>query len=298
MRATLDNPTAADAMSIWLPMLAGIPALYVPTYFDLYHDYWRSEQAAYGAVILGMVGWLFWRQRALLLQAANAGSLVLGVASLAVGLLLYVLGRSQSVYALDIVSQIPVLLGVIYLLLGKNGIRRLWFPVVLLIFLVPVPGSMLDQLLLPLKEWVSSIVDSVLHLAGYPIARSGVVLVIDSYSLLIADACSGLNSMIALSGIGLLYVHLAGNAKRWMNVALLLSILPIAFIANIIRVMLLVLITYYQGDAAGRTFHDQAAILEIGLAFGGFFLFDYLLLRLDLFFKNGKHRRVLASHAW
>jgi exosortase len=134
-------------------------------------------------------------------------------------------------------------------------------------------------------------------MAGYPIARTGVVLVIDSYSLLIADACSGLNSMLALSGIGLLYVYLAGHSQRWMNAVLLLSILPIAFIANIIRVLLLVLVTYYEGDAAGRAFHDQAGVLEIALAFGGFFLLDHLMVRLENQHRGAQRRRVTASHA-
>jgi exosortase B len=268
---------AAHPLRIWIPVLAGTTLLYLPTYLDLYWNFWRSDQSAYGVVILAMVGWLVWRERALLSCLRDDGSKRLGAALLAAGLLIYVLGRSQSVYQLDVGSQIPVLLGIVYLLLGANGVRRLWFPIALLIFLVPVPGSMLDQLLLPLKEWVSSIVDNVLHMAGYPIARNGVVLVIDSYSLLIADACSGLNSMVALSGIGLLYVYVAGHSSRWLNAALLLSILPIAFLANVIRVMLLVLVTYYRGDAAGQAFHDQAGLLEIALAFGGFFFFDHLM---------------------
>ena len=104
------------------------------------------------------------------------------------------------------------------------------------------------------------------------------VLTIGAYSLLIADACSGLNSMVALSGIGLLYVYLAGHASRAHNIALLLSILPIAFLANIIRVALLVLITYYGGESSGKAFHDHAGVLEVALAFGGFFAFDHLLM--------------------
>jgi exosortase len=136
---------------------------------------------------------------------------------------------------------------------------------------------MLDALLLPLKDWVSAIVDTTLHALGYPIARNGVLLMIGSYRLLIADACSGLNSMVALSGIGLLYVHLAAHRSPVRNAALLASILPIAFAANIVRVMLLVLITYYGGESAGRAFHDHAGLIEVLLAFGAFFALDRLL---------------------
>ena len=149
-----------------------------------------------------------------------------------------------------------------------RGLRRLWFPIALIVFLAPIPGSLMDQVLLPLKGWVSATVDTTLHVFGYPIARDGVVLTIGPYSLLIADACSGLNSMVALSGIGLLYVYLAGHTSRAHNVVLLLSVLPIAFLANIIRVILLVLITYYGGESSGQAFHDHAGVLEVALAFG------------------------------
>jgi exosortase len=130
---------------------------------------------------------------------------------------------------------------------------------------------------MPLKDWVSATVDTTLHAFGYPIARNGVLLVIGPYRLLIADACSGLNSMVALSGVGLLYVYLAGHQSRARNAILLASILPIAFAANIVRVLLLVLITYYQGEGAGRAFHDNAGLLEVLLAFGAFFALDALL---------------------
>ncbi len=121
-------------------------------------------------------------------------------------------------------------------------------------FVIPVPGTLLDQLLLPLKQLVSAIVDNGLHAVGYPIARNGVVLMIGQYDLLIADACSGLNSMVALSGMGLIYTYMVGRA-RWHNASLLLAVLPIAFAANVIRVMTLLLITFYFGDGAGRAFH-------------------------------------------
>jgi exosortase B len=295
------NPTVSmlevPQLRIWAPVLAGIALLYVPTYLDLYRVFWLAERAAHGPVILAMIGWLVWRERAILGRFKPGESQTLGVALFVAGLILYVLGRSQSFYQLDAGSQIPLLTGVVYLLLGTQGLKRLWFPIGLLVFLVPVPGSMLDQLLMPLKDWVSSTVDNALHMAGYPIARNGVVLIIGSYSLLIADACSGLNSMVALSGIGLLYVYVAGHSSRWMNAALLVSILPIAFLANIIRVMTLVLVTYYRGDDAGQAFHDQASYLEIVLAFGGFFAFDHLMLWLGIRYRNAMADPAPVSQA-
>jgi len=260
----------------WATLSAAVAVLVIPSYADVYRVFWRVERGAQGPVILAVIAWLIWRERGALRRFTAHSPWLPGVALLAVGISFYVLGRSQSIYSLEIVAQIPVLLGITSLLWGAQGVRRLWFPLALLAFVVPVPGSLLDPLLLPLKDAASVAVDSLLHFLGYPIARIGVLLIIGSYRLLIADACSGLNSMVALSGVGLLYVYLAAHPARVRNVALLASILPIAFAANIVRVLLLVLITYYNGETAGRTFHDYAGVLEVLLAFSAFFAIDRL----------------------
>jgi exosortase B len=263
----------------WWPVALGIAVLYVPTYVGIYQAFWYRDRGTPGPVVLAIVVWLISRERQLFhVQTAVSDRMRrLGIGLLVGGLGCYVLGRSQTIYQLEVLSQIPVLLGITCVLLGRPGIRRLWFPIMLLLFLVPIPGSIMDALLFPLKQWVSEIVEWLLYMAGLPIARNGVVLTIGNYSLLISDACSGLNSMVALAGIGLLYVYLAGHRSRWMNAVLLVSVLPIAFAANVIRVLLLVVLTYLAGDVVGRSFHDNAGYLEIAAAFGLFFAVDHLL---------------------
>lgn len=267
---------------MWWPLAAGLAVLGMPTYWDVFRTFWTTEYGTHGPVMLALIGWLVWRERSLFKQeqATSSSSRRTGWLLISIGLVAYVLGRSQSVHQLEVLSQLPVLAGVVALFLGNEGLRRLWFPIFLIVFLVPIPGSILDQMLGPLKQWVSQIVDFALYSLGYPIARSGVVLTIGPYSLLIADACSGLNSMLALTGIGLLYVYLAKGRSRTMNLLFLLGLLPIAFLANILRVIVLVLLTYYSGDATGRAFHNHAGFLEIFTAFGFFYLFDLLLKRL------------------
>ena len=274
--ATAQSDVPAPPRAAWA-VLAGLLALYVPTYLDLFQVFWRTGRSVQGPVILAWVGWLIWRDRASLALQATCGRSVAAVALFVFGLMLYALGRSQSLIQLEIASQIPVLLGVAWMLLGRRALRTLAFPLAFTIFVIPVPGTLLDQVLLPLKQLVSAIVDSGLHALGYPIARNGVVLMIGQYDLLIADACSGLNSMVALTGLGLIYTYVVSRHSRFHNTLLLLSVLPVAFAANVIRVMTLLLVTYYFGDGAGRTFHSSAAWLEIALAFAGFFAVDSAL---------------------
>lgn len=254
--------------------------MYGPTYYDLARTFWRQEYGAHGPVILAIVLWLLWRQRRDFTPTAfdrpmpRTGAVLIGSA-----LMLYVLGRTQGLLVFETGSQIPLLFGLILLVRGVDGARALWFPLAYLVFLVPWPGSLLDALLLPLKQFVSLVVDELLYALGYPIARSGVVLTIGPYQLLIANACAGLNSMIALTAVGSVFVYLAGFHGRLMGWLLLLGLFPVALLANLLRVIVLVLTTYHFGDAAGQNFHDVAGYLEIVFAFGAFMALYALLLR-------------------
>jgi exosortase/archaeosortase family protein len=105
-----------------------------------------------------------------------------------------------------------------------------------------------------------------------------VIISIGPYQLLVADACSGLNSMFSLSALGALFMFLMKRKSRLHNAVMLASILPIAFMANIIRVVLLVLVTYHLGDEAGQGFlHGLAGMVLMLAALGIFFLLDAVL---------------------
>ncbi|HUO44274.1 MAG TPA: exosortase B [Burkholderiales bacterium] len=240
----------------WLPLLAGIALLYVPTIVRLANGLWNEEANAHGPIILLVVLWLAWRQRAALARETPvaATATALGAVALAGGLLFYVIGRSQGIMLFEAGSTLPVLAGALLILRGWDGLRALWFPLLFLVFLVPLPGFAVDAITGPLKSQVSHVVEDMLYWAGYPIARSGVVLSIGSYQLLVADACSGLNSIFSLTALCLLYLHLTPVRSIARNVLLIMGIVPIAFVANVVRVTTLVLITYYFGDEAGQGF--------------------------------------------
>ncbi len=160
--------------------------------------------------------------------------------------------------------------------------RAAAFPILFIAFMLPLPGPFVDALTGPLKQSVSWIAESILYSIGYPIARSGVTLSIGQYQLLVADACSGLNSMFSLAALGVLYLHLVQHASRWRNALILLSIVPIAFVANVIRVMILVLVTYHFGDEAGQgAIHGAAGMVLFAIALVLFFGLDALLGLVD-----------------
>jgi len=144
-----------------------------------------------------------------------------------------------------------------------------------------LPGIIVDAVTGPLKNWISAIVVEILYRVGYPISRNGVVLTIGQYQMLVADACSGLHSMYSLSALGTLFMYIMGRTSRLHNAVMVASILPIAFAANIVRVMILVLITYHLGDEAGQGFlHGAAGIVLMLVALVCLFALDTLLGRL------------------
>lgn len=266
------------ARYIWLPLIAGSVLLYAPAYYDVSSAIATNEGSSQQPVCLAIWLWMVWRQRAVFLTpSANGSQSLVGWLLICCAFVSYVIGRSQEFLQLEIGSQVLLFAGTVLVMLGKQGLRKLWFPALFLAFIVPVPGSVLDEILVPLKKTVSVIVAQLLYMLGLPVARDGVVLYVGHYQLLIADACAGLNSMVALSAIGFLYVYLAGYRRALPNVLLLVSAVPIAFIANVARVAGLVAVTYGYGEEAGERFHDYAAYGEVVIVFVMFFLLDRLI---------------------
>lgn len=265
----------------WWPIALGLAILYLPTYYMLANSLWQSEEQAHGPIVLAVSLFLIWRGRGVIMDEPGRSVRafpILGWVVLVFGLLIYAVGRSQDIILFEVGSQIPVLLGILLITRGPSAAHALWFPLFFLLFMIPLPGFIVDAATGPLKQHVSILAENILYHFGYPIARSGVVLTIGQYQLMVADACSGLHSMFSLSAMGLLYLHLMQRTSITRNVILIASILPIAFIANVVRVMILVLVTYHFGDEAGQGFvHGFAGILlfVVGLLF--LFALDGLL---------------------
>ena len=187
----------------------------------------------------------------------------------------------SSISILEFGSQPLVVAAILLLLKGRGAVGVARFALFYFVFMIPLPGIFVDTVTGPLKQWISAIVVELLYDVGYPISRSGVILSIGQYQMLVADACSGLHSMYSLSALGTLFMYIMRRKSVAHNAIMLASILPIAFAANIVRVVVLVLITYHFGDAAGQGFlHGTAGMVLMLVAIGFFFALDALLARL------------------
>jgi exosortase B len=258
-------------VATWL-MLGGLLVMYVPTLIRLLnHGLWSNEEHSHGPLILAICIWLIWhRWRAA--EAAGISQITRPDRAwplMAGGILLYVAGRTLGIIYLELGSLIPVLAGVVLISRGSDMLRALRFPLLYMVFMIPIPGFVADPISQVLKTAVSITADNLLHLAGYPVARTGVILQIGQYQLLVADACAGMRTLFMLEALGILYLELVRHASWLRNVLLALLIVPISFAANVGRVLILCLLTYYFGDDVGQGFmHGFAgiALFLLGLA--------------------------------
>lgn len=254
---------AAPRAIPWWICVVGLLALYVPTIVDLIRNIWSTEEQSQGPIVLVICLWLTWRAwDGIDDPVAGSPKPVIGWALVLIALLFYVFGRSLRILSSQTLSVVFLLPGLILLMRGPRQLRAAAFPLFFMIFLIPLPATMVDSITQPLKLAVSSVATTLLFGAGYPIARSGVILQIGQYQLLVADACAGLHTLFSLEAMGLLYLNVVRHTSLLRNIALAVLIVPISFMANVIRVIVLALITYYFGDEAGQGFlHGFAGLV-------------------------------------
>jgi exosortase B len=254
--------TFASRGLLWPILLAvAVVVAYIPTFIALAQGPWQTEQEGHGPLIIAAAVWLVWQSRGKIRGATLSPAPIAGWFVLLFGLVMMVLARNQEILSLEVGSEIPVIAGCVLLLAGWSVLWMLAFPILFLIFSAPAPGWMVDGATIPLKVLISDLVTQVLYTAGYPIAQNGVVIQIGPYQLLVKDACSGLNSIFALSAIGVFYVYAFRWHERIRSLILLSLIIPITIVANFIRVISLVLIAYYGGaDRLDGVLHDLTGI--------------------------------------
>ncbi|WP_382160925.1 exosortase B [Hydrogenophaga sp. ANAO-22] len=239
----------------WLPIMVGLAVLYVPTLYDLFTGIWAQDNQFHGPIVLAISLWLLHRNWGAM-EAASMGSQgsAWGWPLVLFALAGYALGRSQGMGILEVGSVIWLLAGVVLLTHGASGLKAQWFAFFFMLFMVPLPSQVVDIVTMPMKMMVSYVAENVLYALGYPIGRNGVILQIGQYMLLVADACAGLQTLLTLEALGLLYLNLVRRDSLFRNVGLAILIVPISFTANVIRVMALSLITYHFGNEAGQGF--------------------------------------------
>jgi exosortase B len=274
------NPQGHERLHLlpWVIAAAGLLVMYGPTFWDLFHGVWSGDQQGHGPIVLAITLWLIWKSSPELARLPRDSSNAWGWSLLGLGQVLYLVGRSQDILLFEVGSLMLNTASLLLLLRGKRGLKHMWFPLFFMVFMIPLPGLFVDAITQPMKMAVSYVAEFILYHVGYPISRSGVILQIGQYQLLVADACAGLHTLFTLEALGLLYLNIIRHQSAARNVILAICIVPISFVANVIRVIALTLITFHFGDEAGQGFlHTFAGMVLFMAALALIIAFDGLL---------------------
>lgn len=262
--------------------LAALMLVVVPTLVRVASESWSTEAGAHGPIVLATGLWLLHHSMPeFAARRSPPPPLWMIILLMTPMVIAYILGR-----ALDLlVFEAAAALAMAYLLAAMHGgFRMFWtrpFPFIYLALLVPVPGWLLDSLTIGLQHMISSSATYILAALDYPVQQQGIVILVAQYQLLVEDACSGMNSLLGLIAISLFYIYLLHRADWRHALMLVAAILPIAIFVNLIRVLVLILITYYFGDAVAQGFiHNFAGILLFAFSLALMTLVDVAIRRL------------------
>jgi len=262
---------------------------YLPV-FSLYaRQHWRdlNLQGAYAHAPLAIIiiGFLVWSRRYKLSKPALNSKSIKGFLLLTLGVTLEIYGEFQGYVVLQGMSLIPVLLGLLHSYYGADTIRALRFPLLLLFFVVPLPGAAIDALTQPLLNVAADMVATVLPVFNINVVKTGHALTVnavgsaDYHQVIMAPECSGIRSFVSLLALSSVFAHMQGRRAGHSALLMLLTI-PLVILGNCIRVMLTILmIVYVSPDTAQNYFHWSSGLLLFAVTLIGLFLVDGLLTR-------------------
>jgi exosortase len=255
----------------------GCAAIILPTMVGVAKFSWSTEQGGHGPIVLATGIWLLLRELKTGAAVQRPGSVAIGGLWLFAMLAIFVIARITGILEVDAFAMYGALIAAAYLLSGAQMLRSIWFPLVYLAFTLPPPDSVVAAVTQPIKIAISTSAVSLLHTLGYPIASSGVTIQIAQYELLVAAACAGLNSIVTLGALCLFYVYLRHRSNPKAFLLVCIAVIPVAVFANFVRVLVLVLVTYYFGEAAAQGFvHDLAGLLLFSVALATIFMIDWM----------------------
>ena len=215
---------------------------YLPTLYELVKDWATDGNYSHGFLIPLVSLWLLWQKKKELAELSFTPD-NRGLAVTALGLVLFIVGNAAAEYFTVRFSFIVTLFGLVHYLFGRELVKKSWFEFFFLIFMVPVPYVIYFAATFPMQLLASKITAVGLNLIGMNVVRQGNILHIADYSLEVAEACSGMRSLVSLMALGALFAYL--TQKRFTpRILLFLATIPIAIIGNVFRVFVTSLLAY------------------------------------------------------
>ena len=258
----------ARNVALKIGVLAAMLAwVYAAAFWWMADRWWAADSYySHGPLIPLVSLYLLWSRRKSLaaLPPATSGW---GWVLILIGLILQIFSAIWRIYFSSALSLLMVLSGLVLAFGGTPLWKRTWFPILFLLFMVPMPLVLIAQISLQLKLWAAAASARIIWWMGIPVGQDGSMLYLPHGSVLVEDVCSGLRSLISLLALGVLCTYLSEGRLR-KRILMLAASVPIALSANIFRIAVISLLSEVYGyQLATGTFHDMMGFVSFGLAY-------------------------------
>lgn len=223
-------------------------------FFDLVENWWSDDNYSHGFLIMPISIYLIWRKRNELSFPARVSRL--GLAVFGMGCLGLIFGIAAGEYFTSRGSLMLIVTGISWAYLGGENFKKVWFAFFFLVFMIPIPNTIYFAATAPMQLFATKVTNAFLQLLGVPSLRQGNIIILPDYRLEVAEACSGLRSLVSLMSLTALYAHLQ-MPGRLFPVLLFLSSFPIAIATNVFRIIFTALGAYaVSTDLADSFLHE------------------------------------------
>lgn len=251
--------------------------LYAPVMIGLAGEWYHDDNYSHGFLIPLISGFLIWKKRARLKELINPSGDIGGVVLVMLGMAMFVLANAAAEYFTLRVSLVVTLFGLVWYLLGRKVATAAWFEILFLLFMIPLPYVLYYSLTFPMQLLATKVTVKLLNLIGMTAVRQGNIIHLPGYSLEVAEACSGLRSLISLLALGAVYARLTQKGLP-RQIVLFASTIPIAVAANIFRVFFTAVGAYTISRELAEDFlHTLSGMMVFIVAFIMLFIFGAIL---------------------
>lgn len=248
---------------------------YAPMLWQLGKVWATDDNMGHGFFVPVVAAYVAWQRRSQLLAAPRETN--------PWGLLVIAFAACQSVLATlgaelftQRVAFVFSLFGIVLYLGGKRWLKILAFPLSMLFFMIPIPAILYSQLTLRLQELATVLAEWILSAVGIPVIRTGNLLELPSQVLNVAEACSGIRSLLSLSFLSLVYAYFRDN-RTWVRWLLFFATIPIAIGANAIRVAITGVLSEINTKLAQGAYHEVEGYVVFVIALAALILFHKLI---------------------
>ncbi len=259
------------AIAIVALLVVSFAVLYRDVIAKLLYDWGHDDNYSHGFLIVPIAAYFAWERRDRLAAAVPSPSL-LGLLVVFGSIMTLIAGVLGAELFLTRISMLGILAGTVLFVLGWQHLRILCLPIAFLLLMIPIPAIIFNQIAFPLQLLASRFGETTLQLLHIPVLREGNVITLANTQLEVAEACSGIRSLISLLTLGIVYGYFV-HPSVWVRTVIALATIPVAILANGLRVAGTGVAAHYYGPAAAEGFfHTFSGWLVFVVAFGMLFV--------------------------